>query len=37
MAQRKPMSRRQSDRSFSRGAKTHPRNFATAMRGGYRM
>jgi len=34
---RKRMSRHGSDRSFKSGRKIHPRNFATAMRGGYRI
>jgi len=37
MSMRRPMSRKQSDRSFSRGTGSHPRNQATAMRGGYRL
>lgn len=35
--QRKMMSRRGAKRDFRRGARTHGRNFAMAMRGGYRI
>lgn len=37
MSMRQPMSRRQSDRNFRRAAGPHPRNFARAMRDGYRI
>lgn len=37
MAMRKSMTRSQSDRNFRRGNRTHGRNFATALRGGYRL
>lgn len=34
---RRRQSRGQARRSFRSGARTHGRNFATAMRGGYRI
>lgn len=37
MAFRKKLSRGKSKKNFRRGGKTHGRNFATAMRGGYRI
>lgn len=37
MAMRESMSRKQSNRNFRGGAHVHPRNFARAMRGGYRI
>lgn len=37
MAMRKGMSKRKSRKSFRKGRKVNGRNFATAMRGGYRI
>lgn len=37
MPLRKKMNRRQSRKNFRKGARTNGRNFATAMRGGYRI
>lgn len=37
MAMRRQMSRGEAKRNFARGAKVNGRNFATAMRGGYRL
>lgn len=37
MKQRRPMSPKRSRRNFAKGRKVNPRNFATAMRGGYRI
>lgn len=37
MPMRRPMSRGEAKRNFRRGAKVNGRNFATAMRGGYRL
>lgn len=37
MAFRKKLNRRQSKRNFRRGGRVKSRNFATAMRGGYRL
>lgn len=37
MSMRNKMTRRGSSRNFRRGHKVHGRNFATAMRGGYRI
>lgn len=37
MAFRKRMSRSQSKRNFRKGGKVKSRNYATAMRGGYRI
>lgn len=37
MAFRKKMSRGQSNRNFKKGRKVKGRNFAVAMRGGYRI
>lgn len=37
MAMRFGMNKGQAKRNFRRGARVHGRNFATAMRGGYRI
>lgn len=37
MSQRRALSHKQANGAFRKGSKTHPRNFATAVRGGYRI
>lgn len=37
MAFRRKMNKRQSSKSFRKGGRVKSRNFATAMRGGYRI
>lgn len=37
MGFRRKMNKRQSKRNFQKGGRTNGRNFATAMRGGYRL
>jgi len=37
MAKRRMMSRRESNRNFRKGGRVNARNFATVMRGGYRI